>query len=156
MASYAATTGHVRMISAPVAAPRSSVLREDIQRHWDQHFDYPLRVNQLDGLEEIGDYVLALVRAEGPRVHRTVPQMVHGLGWADMGSVKANRDRYKNSILRRLDVLQEIGWLEGRLAVYDERGEGTGILMAFSPAGVAQSVEAASAGLPSPYGDAAR
>ena len=140
------TTGHARMVSAMPVASQPNVLREDIERLWGVHYDHPLRVNQLDALEEIGSYVLALVRKEGPRVHRTIPQMVSGLGWPDMGGVHANRQRYRNSIVRRLDVLQEIGWLEGRLALYDDRGEGTGILITASPAGVAQSVGAAAAG----------
>jgi hypothetical protein len=125
-------------------------LREQIRAAWSKIDETRgIRHDQLDGTEEIANCVFRAARQAGTREHpssyvlTTVPQMVKGLGWEPMPGKRATHQRYRNNIHNRLRYLILIGWVESVEPVYKANGEGRGILIRLTPAGVAQSVSAA-------------
>lgn len=84
----------------------------------------------------------AALRGDGLTVHRTWRQFARGLGLADeRTTVDEVETRFRGTLRNRLRYLELTGFVESWEAIYDGRGESTGILVRL-PAGVAQSVRA--------------
>lgn len=58
--------------------------------------------------------------------------MVRGIGWESTGTIRGDRQRYRNQIARRLDMLVAMGRVEAWETVYDGNGESSGILIRLS------------------------
>jgi hypothetical protein len=126
------------MVSAPAAATplanfEAAYLAENGRRP---------RSELRQAMSEIVPWLGRCARHDGPRILRSIPQMVRGIGWQSTGSAKGDHQRYRSSITRRLEHLVAVGWVERWEAVYSPNGEGVGILIVLTPAGVAQSVGA--------------
>jgi hypothetical protein len=97
-------------------------LRQELARDFETTFERrPIRP-QLGNMERMGAYLAAVWAREGDRFVRSVSQIVRGLGLEDMGSVKANRQRYRNGIANTLGYMTEMGWTLSVDVVMDDDG----------------------------------
>jgi hypothetical protein len=109
----------------------------------------------IEAIEDLLPWLGRCARSVGPNIRVTLAEIVRGLGWPAVGNSQATRSTYWHPVMRRLAMLRDIGWVES----YGElpraaNGEGVGILIVLSPAGVAQSVGATPYDLPSsPHGE---
>jgi hypothetical protein len=127
-----------------VSAPAASTPMADFEAAFLAEAGRRPRTELRQAMSEILPWLGRCARHDGPRILRSVPQMVRGIGWPSTGSAKRDHQRYRNNIANRLEQLVRIGWVERWEAVYSPNGEGVGILIVLTPAGVAQSVGATS------------
>ena len=140
----AASTSGVRSLRRvrDYSSPTPGFIRVELERRFVAHYARAPQYKQLDGMEHIAKWSERCRRVDGLEVHRSWAQIVRGLGWPSTGTIRGDRQRYRNNIANRLDYLTEIGWLEGWEPVYDARGESSGIVIRLR-APVAQLVRAA-------------
>ncbi len=74
-------------------------------------------------------------------IHRSIPQLIRGMGLDNGPTVHATRQRWRNQVFRWVGYLAPLG-ITAQEAPRGPDGRGTGILFRI-PAGVAQSVRAA-------------
>lgn len=97
-------------------------------------------------LRAIANTQEACAAADGEVViHRSVPQLIRGMGLRNGPTVRRTQQRYRNQVYRWVKYLAPLG-ITAEEAPRGPRGRGTGILIRI-PAGVAQSVKAAFQGL---------
>jgi hypothetical protein len=129
-------------------ARREAYLRRQLEDRFEGTYERRPQYKQLDWLVLVCLWITAAQTKEGPRFQRTWPQIARALGLdlTGLSTVRAIKDHYENPIKRTLTRLAEMGLVEfqdgGKAwqTVYDELGESTGIVVALTSAGVAQSV----------------
>jgi hypothetical protein len=114
-----------------VRRPAHRTLRSELAHAYSAAYGKTCRHDTLTALEGIVAWLRRCERQDGVTVLRSVPQAVRGIeGWQPTGSTKRDHSRFRNSLARRLDMLIELGVVEGWEAVYRANGEGRGILVA--------------------------
>jgi hypothetical protein len=113
-----------------------------VRRGWEALYGRTMRVDQLDGCEWVLGYFLRLGHREGPKIVRSLPQAASGIGWPSLGTVRADHDRYRSAIIRRLAVGVELGLIESFRPVYGPDGRGVGIEVVVTPKGLSWAAQA--------------
>lgn len=111
-----------------------SGLRAEIERAYAAGLGRSPRYDELDGLERFWEWFSRAHRHDGDQVQRSWPQVARGLGYPDLGTVRANKDRWESLCKRKARRFVELGWLESCDAVWRGR-ESTGVLFVISAAG---------------------
>jgi hypothetical protein len=114
-----------------VRRPAHRTLRAELAHAYSAAYGKTCRHDTLTALEAIVAWLRRCERQDGVEVLRSVPQAVRGIeGWEPTGSTKLDHSRFRNSLARRLDMLIELGVVEGWDSKYEPNGEGRGILVA--------------------------
>lgn len=131
-----ATTGHSRTVSAPPDSTKARLrgadaltLRAELRRDYEGVYERTCRRDTLDALEAIVPWLARCYRVEGEQFIRSNPQAYKGIGWETVGKVRADRQRHRNQLANRLDMLVAMGWIESWEAIIRPGGRGVGILV---------------------------
>lgn len=132
-------------------------LRSAIAHEWESHVDdtRSMRSDQLDGMTPFLEWLQRAVTAaelDGLRdvkdierhddgsisILRPLPVIVKRVdGWEPTGSVKGDRRKWGARLRRNVEYCERLGWMVAREPVLDATGQGKGIRLTLTPAGVA-------------------
>jgi hypothetical protein len=116
--------------AADARRPSHSPLRVEIAHAYEAAYGQTCRVDTLDALESIVAWLRRCEHQDGRTFLRSVPQAARGIGWPSAGGAKSDHNRHRNSLVRRLEMLREMGIVESYEPLWKANREGRGILVA--------------------------
>jgi hypothetical protein len=130
--SGSATAGLLRSVSQGTDARRGShhTLRAEIAHLYAAAYGKTCRQDTLDALEAIVAWLRRVERNDGRTFLRSIPEAARGVeGWQTSGHSREDRNRFRNSLVRRLEMLAEMGVVESYESLWTSSGLARGILV---------------------------